>query len=155
MKKIYIINVIVFIIMFVGCSSKYNLSDDIIAEIDKNYNEAGSCEIALNKITDFQWDKCVIFDYGSNNSEISASLGVDYNGIVDGHSGIVFAYDNEIVYEETKPYNPDHPKNFDYCVEKTLGGPTFISFSYDDAILEGTRRKVDDRYYFTLTAIIK
>ena len=151
MKKIYI--VILFLLLLVGCSNKYYLSDKIISEIDKNCNENNFIQLSLKEITNFKWDKCVVFETSCDNYKISEALGVKYNGIADLHSGIVFVYDNKIVYEETIPYDPDHPKNFNYLVEKLSGGPTCVVYTYDNAVLKAAKRRIDDRYYYSLTAV--
>jgi hypothetical protein len=54
----------------------------------------------MDEITDFAWDRMLLYQVMSSESEISTVLGVDFRGIVDMSSGMVFVKDNEIVYQK-------------------------------------------------------
>jgi len=69
----------------------YNLRDDIIKTIDDKCVNNNTCQIRMKDITNFKWDKVVIFQVGSSSEEVSKALGFEYNKSTDLISGIIFA----------------------------------------------------------------
>ena len=127
-----------------------NLSDKIINYIDYNADESNICTLDMNEITDFKWDKMLFFGVGSNNTEISNALGVEYKDSTDLVSGIVFVYNNKIVYKESIPYNPDHPSKLLLYVGNMFGEPSYRVFTPNDAIFKGSRREKKGEFYYKI-----
>src|SRR5271154_4534919 len=68
---------VVIIILTTGC--RKNLQQRIIDHYEK-FNQAGVCEISINDLTSFGWDKMYVFGSSANNEFISCTIGFDYYG---------------------------------------------------------------------------
>lgn len=81
MNRIVVKNVVLclLLISLVGCDrDNVELSDSLIKEIERNCTEDDLCDIAIPKITTFEWNKVVLFQTGSSRQEISERLGFQY-----------------------------------------------------------------------------
>jgi len=128
---------------FVGCQSNVGkLGKSLIKVIENNYSTGNKNNIIIKDITDFVWDKMVIYEYGSPKAEISALLGIEFDGDIDETSGIIFVNETKIVYmEKIYNYRPDErPKKFTYILANTYNSPGHPRlFTPDDAIFIGNR----------------
>lgn len=163
MKKLNIILVILSLLLLVGCQAKDTiLTKNIVKAIDNEGGENGTCQIRMKDVTNFKWDKMVMYGLSSSNEEVSKALGVAYDVPTDLVSGLVFAYNHKIVGEEIVPYYPEYPNRLQYW---TRGESTSfcLSFTPDNAIFEGSREKREKKddignagdYYYVMTAITK
>ncbi|WP_010681098.1 hypothetical protein [Acetivibrio cellulolyticus] len=154
-KIIYIVlTVVFFAILFSGCAQNNKISDKIIELIDKqSVKDESVCNISIKEVADFEWDKMAIFKVGSSNKEISELLGVQYNDSVDLTSGIIFVSKNKIVYKEEILYNPEIPSKLSVSLDEQQPELNCIVYTPDNAILKGTRKKVDGEYYYNISNI--
>lgn len=156
MKRFHIllISVVLLVILFfVVLSNKNHLSDRIIKFIDNNYDENNICILRMKEITDFKWDKMLIYQVGSSETAISEALGVEYKDSVDLMSGIVFVYENKIIYKQSIPYNPDHPSELLLFVGDIFREPNYRVFTPDDASFEGSRWEKNGQFYYKIVPI--
>jgi len=132
----------------VGCQPKDTiLTKNIVKSIDNECGENGTCQIQMKDVTNFKWDKMVVFGLGSSNAEISKALGVEYDGPTDCVSGVVFVYNHKIVDEEIVPYYPEHPNKLQYFVGEsgTHEDPSCLSFTPENAIFQARKEKLEKR----------
>lgn len=150
--RLKLITLLFTIILLVGCQNKSILSDQIIKEIDSKCKLDNICSVSiqLQKVTTFEWDKVAIFQVGSSNEEISKILGVNYKGSTDLMSGMIFLMNNKIVYEEKIPYYPDRPSKFQIMLETEPNKPSCVSFTFNDAVVEGEKEKIDGNIYYSI-----
>jgi len=156
LRKLYIL--IITLIVLVGMvyisslldKDGNDLSNKIIRYIDNNTGESNSLIFNMNEITDFNWDKLLIYGVGSSSSEISNALGIEYNESTDLVSGMVFVYDDKIVYKEQIPYNPEKPEKLLLYVGMMYGQPNYRFFTSDNAIFEGSRRESKGKYFYEI-----
>jgi hypothetical protein len=127
-----------------------NMSKEITNLIDNKSGQSNSCTFMMNEITSFKWDKMLIYDLGSSNSEISKTLGVDYKDSVDLVSGLVFVYDNKVVFKEKSLYYPEHPNKLKYSVGNNPGESSCRLFTQKNAIFKGSKEKIDGVYYYEI-----
>jgi hypothetical protein len=126
------------------------LSNKIMEYIDKNSNKNNTCFVSMEDITDFKWDKMLVYLVGSSNSEISEIIGVKFEDDIDLSSGMIFLYKNKIIYKESMFYNPDQLSNKLFYVDH--GQPQYIVYTQNDAIFEGSRKDADDNSYYYIIA---
>jgi hypothetical protein len=126
------------------------LSDKIIEYIDKNCDENNTCKISISDITNFKWDKMLMYQVGSSNTEISKLIGTEFKDDLDLTSGLIFVYNNKIVYKEQIPYNPDKPNKLLLYIGILYGQPEYGTFTPSNAILEGTRREENGKIYYAI-----
>jgi hypothetical protein len=127
---------LMIIILLCGCKNDKALNEEIMKTIDKKCKQSNSCKIDMKEITDFKWDKMLIFDLGSNRNEISEALGVEYTESADLMYGMVFVFENKIVYDERLGYNPEKPEKIFY----NLGdNSSYKIYTADNAILKGEK----------------
>lgn len=154
MKKILILfsilSIVIVIIVISFGANNIELSREIMNYIDSNYDEEESIIISIDEITDFKWDRMLVFHVGSSQKGISEALGVEFNESVDLMIGAVFVYDNEIVYTEIMPYSYESPNKFVYYFRKPAD-PMYKIFSPDNAIFEIIRRKKNGQFYYKLS----
>ncbi|OKP94986.1 hypothetical protein [Paenibacillus sp. P46E] len=147
-----IIFVAFLMLMISGCQKEKSLSDQIMHIIDDKCNLSEICDISLNEITTFKWDKVVVFQVGSSSEEISNALGAKYEGSTDLMSGLIFVLDNKIVYEEMIPYQTERPTNLQIFIDKKANKLNNVVLSFDDAILKGSKEKLDNVSYYSISA---
>ncbi|BBH21381.1 hypothetical protein Back11_27260 [Paenibacillus baekrokdamisoli] len=143
------------LILLVGCQDKSTLSDQIIKEIDSKCMMNDYCNISLQEITTFKWDKMAIFQVGSSNSQISKALGVEYKGPTDLMTGMIFVLNNQIVYEEKIPYDPEHPSKLQILIERKPNEPSCVSFTLKNAVVQGEKEKIDGVTYYSINTKIE
>jgi|GEM_PF-2335207 len=150
----FIIVMLSLTLFMVGCqdfAAPSKLGAKIIQEIDENCQNAATCTISMKEITDFKWDKLVFFRLGSSRVDVSQALGFEYKGTTDLMSGMIFVLNNEIIHEERSPYYPDHPTKLQYAMTNIQNKPRCVSYTYDEAILVGSKEKIDDHVYYELS----
>jgi hypothetical protein len=101
----------------------------------------------MQEITDFEWDRFVVYNVGSSNSEISKLLGIDYEDPVDLMYGMVFAYKDKIVYSENLPYNPEEPNKLWISFDNKPSEPNCLLFSKENDLFKGLKEKIDGVNY--------
>lgn len=157
MKKKYIILLIAILVLILSIvivvkvmSDKDKLSNRICETIDNNCNSNGECVIKMDEITDFAWDKMLLYQVGASASEISEVLGVEFKYTGHISSGMVFVKDDEIIYHESFFWNPEDYPKLQIFVQPIPGeGEEYPVFTPDDAVLFGKRFEIDGklRYY--------
>lgn len=154
MKKINTILIIFLFLLLFGCQAKETyLTQNIIKSIDNGCGKNNTCQIRMKDITDFKWDKMVVFQVGSSDVEVSKALGVEYKNSTDLISGLVFAYQGKIVHEERVPYDPEKPSKLNYIVKKQFEKPNSASFTPQNAIFRGTKETIDGVSYYSIIAL--
>jgi hypothetical protein len=144
-KRVFLL--LAILVMLVGCSTeRHSVSADIIKTFESNSNENDSYNISISDITDFKWDKLVVFGVGSSNDEVSRALGIEYKDSTDLMEGLVFKFRDGIVYKEELPYNPEHASKIQFHFEEG----TCITVTPDSSTFICVREKIDDKYYYML-----
>ena len=139
-----------------GCNDNNNFfRNRIIYEIDNNYQTGIKLEINIADITEFYWDKMLIYSAGASYTGINEALGFEFKedpNIFRG--GIVFVYNSEVVFEDSVFFNPDRPPRFSYFVEHRFGTPRYAVFTPENAILIGRKRERRGSMHYSLIATI-
>jgi hypothetical protein len=60
--------------------------------------------------------------------------------MLEGEYGIVFAYEGQIVYNETFGYNLEKPNKLWFNIPKNPGDPYIWAFTPDEAIFIGSKK---------------
>lgn len=147
---IVIIVIIVLVMLRKSLSSNNKLSDIIMEYVDNNADKNNNSILSMKNITDFKWDKMLIFMEGSTNSEISEILGVEFNDCIDLSWGMIFMYKNKIIYKESIFRDPDHSEH--KLLYLNCGQPKFIEYTPDDCIFEVNKKIISDNYYYYIIA---
>ena len=93
----------VFVVLALTRDSGYT-GDRLYHAVRNHVMAQGNGEVALGELTDFEWDKAMIFGpVGPDGcvAHIKNVIGVEYNGRrSSGTTGIIFVKDEDIVYYE-------------------------------------------------------
>ena len=144
---VLVLSVVIIIAVLPNGSS---LSNRIVKFIDNNCDDNNVCIINMVEITDFKWDKMLIYQVGSSTTAISEALGVEFKDSVDLMSGIIFVNKNEIAYKESIPYNPECPSELLLHVGAIFGEDNNKVFTPNDAIFKGSRREKDGKFFYKI-----
>lgn len=160
MKKfvifIFIAILILIIIILINdhtLNDQYLLSNKIIEFIDNNADKNNTCTLLMTEVTDFKWDKMLMYQIGSTNQKISEALGINYNKSVDMYSGIIFVYEGKIVYEETKLYNPDKIDELTFYVGQIFNSPEYKVYTPNDAYFKCNKNISGGDYYYEISPL--
>lgn len=153
--KIRMLMLFLLLILVSGCQSESALSELIIGEIDSKCVIDGSCDIALQDVTTFKWDRVVLFQVGSSGEEVSKALGIKYKESTDLMTGIIFALGSEIVYEERIPYNPEQPSKLQIVIDKQSGTVNCVRYKNVNAVVKGQIDKIDGVLYYSINAKVE
>lgn len=142
---------IAIILLFINnINNKNEISNKIIEYINNNRDENNTCRFSMSDVTDFKWDKMLIYQVGSSNKEISNLLGVPFNDSLDLASGIIFVYNNKIVYKEQLFYNPDRPNKLLLYIGTLYDQPEYGVFTPNNALFEGIREESDENISYQI-----
>jgi len=137
---------LLFVTIILGCAVFYSeqplseqlLSDLIIAEIDRHVDvDGGETQINIAELTNFEWDKMVVFRDPVSQAQISNAIGVDFTGNLNHRNGIIFVRNGEIVYEEMFPEPVSDPEPFYFFVRGENSQPRLRVHTPENAILTG------------------
>jgi hypothetical protein len=148
----FVLTSLILILVFVidNPTNEIKLSDKITEYIDNNCGESNACKLTMSDITNFKWDKMLLYQVGSSNTEISQLIGVEFNDSLDLSSGMIFVHNNKIVYKEQIIYNPDKPYKLLLFIGALYGQPEYGIFTPDNATFEGTRMEENGKTYYKI-----
>lgn len=146
MKKLSVLLLISSLIS--GCFMLRSIERRIGERID-NCQPNTDCIIKIAGITDFQWDKMFVFDYGVPFNEIQKHTGTEYGSYEEFKRQLVFINDGKIIHQENL---------LTHVSEMVDGAVQFdglnynrpLSFTPDTAVLKAKRYTVgygDINYY--------
>lgn len=152
---IWIFVLVVILILLVIIFKKYisnedKLSNKIMWYIDNNCYNSNTCILSMKEITDFEWDKMLMYQVGSSNTEISDLLGVEFKDSIDLSSGIIFIVNNKIVYEEHIFYHPEKPYKLLLYVGRMYGQPKYGVYTPNNAVFDGSRTEINGNFYYKI-----
>lgn len=147
---IFIVLILILILVYRSLRNDYKLSDKIVKVIESNTDNSNVSLIRVKDITDFEWDKMVIFDLGTSNAEISEALGFKYKDTIDLMSGMIFVLKNKIVYQERIPYNPERQSKLNIIVNQDPKNTSCRTLLPEYAILEGLKEEIDGKFYYEI-----
>jgi hypothetical protein len=152
MKKLWVI-ILIGMVLLTGCGKIQNhkIKNKIISTIDMKCQNTNECTISIKKITDFDWDRLVLFNEGASRQEINSVLGFEYRGDTDLKILTFFLYKGKIVYHEEEDYDPEKPSKL--FVQYPNPKLHHMKFSADKAIFKAKKEKIDGEYYYTITPI--
>ena len=156
MRKYFIIFpvVAIFIILLIKLSLGGNsVSNQVTKYIDNNVNNDDYCTLSMKDITKFKWDKMLIYQVGSSKKAISDALGIEFKDSVDLMSGMIFIYNNKIVYQESIPYDPEKPSKLLIHVGELFGEPNNLVLTPDNAVFKGNRFEKGNKSYYEIVPI--
>ena len=122
----------------------------------------GTSEVTLGELTNFEWDYALVFTTGASvltRSDISKMIGCDFSGMISPDTcGILFIYNNEIVYYETHTFTTRNfgdtmpPRliiGFSLFLREEIGLQTRYSiFGRSDAFLAGINEASSHKYHW-------
>ena len=144
MKKAFVLIMLIAFVLSILFLQRCNkeskkIATAVIAYMDENVAE-NPRTIRLSDITDFEWDKMLVFRYPTTNEEIKDALGVDYDSSLDLVSGVIFVKNNKIVYDETFDIHFDAPPIFSMYPNRDINAkPKYKVFTIETAVLECER----------------
>jgi hypothetical protein len=129
-----------------------DINEKIIDLIDKKSGNKNYCTFNMCEVTNFNWDKMLVYDLGSSNLEISKALDIEYKESVDLMTGLLFVNDNKIIFKEQVLYDPEHPNKLQYIVKDCNNNvePSYRLFLRENAIFKGIKSEVDGVYYYRI-----
>ncbi len=96
MKTIYLT---LFLAVLLACRLE-NVEDKIVNNINKNCKQF-PCVIKIKDVTDFDWDKMYIFDYGADIEQIKNAVGTSIPERTQFTRKLVFTKNGKVIrYEE-------------------------------------------------------
>ncbi|MCL2024410.1 MAG: hypothetical protein FWG78_01335 [Coriobacteriia bacterium] len=85
-------------VMTTGCN-KHPLESRIVRYAERNHT-GEYLEINLADFTDFEWDRAVVYAHPVTKAEIEEALGIECDILFDLQSGIIFAHNGKVMYDE-------------------------------------------------------
>lgn len=123
-------------------------------KIIEKCSNATDINISMSVITDFEWDKCIVYGPSTQTKDICDAFDVDYNTYLDLNYGIIFLNKNNVVYEETFDVSDDDlenkiPKFIIYPYRQNESTQVkYASFEKDKAEFKCIKKESDKGCYF-------
>ena len=147
MKKAFVF--LILIVLVVCQAAKSRLTENIKKTIDENGGESVYCYFNMRDVTDFQWDKMVVYDPGASNDEISEALGVSFTDTTDLICGMVFVFEDAIVHNEKISFLSNHkPDRLFISLEEQEQNWKLITA--DNAIFRGSKSHNGSYYTYSI-----
>ena len=157
MRTISILSLGVFLlsmalVMLASCNKSNSFQESIIEKIDSCYGQCSEIQIKMTEITDFDWDKMLIFQAQTRRQYVNLALGISYDGALDLMEGIIFVHNGEVVFEDTQGIYVDRDARFRFAVNNRIRGRNYAVFTPDNAILYGRRLYRNNTVTYILSA---
>jgi hypothetical protein len=129
-----------------GCTDN-SMKDRITQAIEQRCREKSECAIEMKTLTDFEWDRLVVFEVSSSDAEVSAALGFQYPDLTDLVGGLIFAHSGKIVHQEIFPYDPENPDRLSF---ELPGQINCRAFTPHNANFKVKKEILDGKVYYTM-----
>jgi len=139
----------VFILILVANSCSKTYKYDIRKKIVKICSNKNECIIDLKEISQFGWDKMIVFDEGASLSMVNKVLGFKYSNYNEFSRTILFVFKNNIVHQEKENYNPSKRYN-NVWFEFPNSTTHIMKFLPNNAKFKVIRDTIDSNIYYTL-----
>lgn len=149
MKRLYVLTLLI-LLMF-GCSKSRVIEQRIGKRID-DCKSADACIIRIKDLTDFQWDKMYVFEYGARLEQIEKALGTKYPDYVEFKRRIVFLKGGGIVHREDEPTDIERLVNGQVSFAESYTNPVW-SFTPETAVFRGEKKEFSEGVYYVLTQV--
>ena len=128
--------------------------NNIISEIESQCpSDDGTCEINLKELTDFEWDKIILYQISTSKHSIENALGFEFKETKDFDSGIIFVKNNKIICNIKIFEHPDNlyiPLRF--VIEDEDKFFDCAVLYYDNAILKAEKQTIDGHKCYIVSA---
>jgi hypothetical protein len=104
----------------------------------------------MNEITNFKWDKLVVFREGVSNITLNRILGFEYKNSTDLMRTMIFLYKNKIVYCEEERYDPESPSKLNFRFRDNPKSISLMVFNLNNAVFQATKERIDGVDYYGL-----
>lgn len=108
----------------------------------------------MSDITDFEWDKCIVYGPSTQTKDICDVFDIDYNTYLDLNYGIIFLNKNNVVYEETFDVSDNDLENkipefiiYPYRQNESTQ-VKYASFEKDKAEFKCVKKESDNGCYY-------
>jgi hypothetical protein len=148
MKQYIIFYIIGIVIFLVGCTNG-NIEKGIVNKSKSCKSE--NCVVKITELTDFSWDRMVVFSSPEPLEVISPAIGIDYSKYYEEFSRpIIFLKGNQIVHYENNPADAEHFIDgqvvFDYP-----DSLTYVVYTPKEAIFNITSKNIKNGTYYILS----
>jgi len=93
------------LLLMSGCATN-NVQKKIADKV--NDCNSSTCMITITQLTDFHWEKMIVFNYVVSLDEINKAIGTDYPYWEEYTRPIIFLYKKKIVHYENNRANLEH-----------------------------------------------
>ena len=159
------------LLIFISSCGNTKLSEKIINHIEQNiylekvempvreFEYFAECEIKISDFTSFQWDKLIVFNSGTTADQICNELGISFKDSLGLKFGVIFLYNNKVVYKEY--YNPgvEKPVRFTIITSGKFSNITeytlplkFRVFTPEEAVFIGYAYIYNNTHYYFINA---
>lgn len=136
--------------LIVKLSHPKTIKDKIIEKC----NNATEINISMSDITDFEWDKCIVYGPSTQTKDICDAFDIDYSTYLDLDYGIIFLNKNNVVYEETFDVSDNDLENkipefiiYPYKQSESTQAK-YASFEKDKAEFKCVKKESDNGCYY-------
>nr|WP_326174310.1 hypothetical protein [uncultured Ruminococcus sp.] len=123
-------------------------------KIIEKCGNATDINISMSDITDFEWDKCIVYGPSTQTKDICDVFNIDYNTYLDLNYGIIFLNKNNVVYEETFDVSDNDLENkipefiiYPYKQNESTQ-VKYASFEKDKAEFKCVKKESDNGCYY-------
>ncbi len=88
------------LILLSGCGNSKSLLQSNMRVYLDSYYKGNGVTVSISDFTDFEWEQVLIFQYPVSAQDIENAIGVKYEGSLDLTSGMIFVYNQKVVYDE-------------------------------------------------------
>ena len=138
--------IVVFVLTaFFSCKS--SIEKRVARQANKCQNE--NCKVRVADLTDFQWDKMVVFNYSISDAVVNDAIWFDYKNYDDQTRPWIFIKNNRIVYAENNPAGIEGPVEG----EVAFDGPDslkFMVYTPKTAIFSVKKETANNKSYYLL-----
>ncbi len=134
MKVKYLGCLLLFLLILVSCER--SMHSRVIKAVQINCSDSKKCQISIDKLTNFEWQKMYIFGQITTQDEISDAIGFEYNGtlVPEDENRIIFCSNNKVTQEDTWSYKTSGGSILNFIPLKDSTRQKYICYSKIDAV---------------------
>ena len=118
----------------------------MVSVINANCRGRSECLLRLQDVTDFEWDKMVVFGYGASDSEVEHVLGIKDHRGGEFQRNIVFTKEGKIVFHEEEPVDVERPLR-DEVIFNFSSGADYAIYPHNVVFKVSEKSSTNGRYY--------
>ena len=155
MKIVNFLTLFLLLLLFFACNrNNKTIEKQVIQDINRHIGDKNKHLLNIRKITNFNWDRLVVFNYAVSLETVNEAINSKYIHYREFTRPWIFLKDGKIVYYENNPSDVETLLNNQVLFEFP-DSLKYQSYTPQNAIFRTEKKSFDHGYYYSLSQLEK